>query len=283
MQIYRSLAAWIAAFVLATGPVMAQDDAVTGNTVVATVNGTEITLAHMVVLRSRLPEQYRNLPPEVLFDGILEQMVQQTLLSQMTEIDREGELVLENERRALLASAAIQNAADAAVTEDALQAAYDATFGSAEAEEEFNASHILVETEERAAELITELAGGADFATLAQENSTGPSGPNGGELGWFGAGMMVPPFEAAVFELEVGAVAPSPVQTQFGWHVIKLNDKRVKEAPALAEVRDQLVDQVQREAIDAMLAELTAGAEITQVEAGEIDPNVILDMSLVTE
>jgi len=161
-----------------------------------------------------------------------------------------------------------------AIDETAVQAAYDAKYADQTAETEFNASHILVETEEEAKALVTELEAGADFAELAQEKSTGPSGPNGGSLGWFGPGMMVKPFEVAVMELEQGSIS-APVQTQFGWHVVKLNESRIKAAPSLDEVRDELVSEVQSRAVDARLEALMADATIDTIEEGSIDPSII--------
>jgi len=117
---------------------------------------------------------------------------------------------------------------------------------------------------------------------LAQENSTGPSGPNGGQLGWFGQGAMVPPFEAAVVAMDAETVS-DPVQTQFGWHVIRLNETRLKGAPALDQVRAELVDQLQRDAIDARVAELSGGADISRKTATDIDPALLDDISLLGE
>ena len=277
------LAAAVLSMALAA-PLHAQDDAPTADTVVATVGGTELTLGHMIVLRSRLPEQYQQLPDEVLFEGILDQIIQQAVVgASVGELSRENALAIENEERALLASQLIDDVATEALTDEALQAAYDDTYGSVEPETEFNASHILVETEEEARALIEELDGGADFAALAQEHSTGPSGPNGGSLGWFGMGMMVPPFEAAVVELEPGSFSEEPVQTQFGWHVLILNETRLKDAPALEAVRDELAAQVQRAAVDARVAELTEAADVTRADITGIDPSVLREMSLVAE
>ena len=251
--------------------------------VVATVNDTEITLGHMIVLKQRLPAQYQQLPAEVLFEGILDQLVQQTLLGEsVDELSLGSRIVLENESRSLRAAEEIQRITESAVSEEALQAAYEAAFANVEPATEYNASHILVPTEEEAQALIEELAGGADFATLAQEKSTGPSGPNGGQLGWFGLGAMVAPFEEAVVAMEVGTVS-EPVQTQFGWHVIRLNETRLKDAPALDEVRGDLAETLRREAIENRLSELTEGAKIDRVEAGTIDPNVLNDISIVIE
>lgn len=266
-------------------PAIAQDDndPVTAETVVATVNGTDITLGHMLVLRSRLPQQYQNAPPETLFEGILGQLIQQEIMRAGNDgLSRASQYVLDNEERALAATEVANEYAQDRVTDEAVQAAYDAQYGAVEPETEYNASHILVETEEEAQALVTELEGGADFAELAQERSTGPSGPNGGNLGWFGKGMMVAPFEEAVIAMEEGEVS-NPVQTQFGWHVVKLNETRQAAAPTLDEVRDEIVNQLQREAIEAAIAELTQTADVSRIEAGEIDPSVIGNMSLLEE
>ena len=260
-------------------PVVAQD--VTADTVVATVNGADITIGHMIVLRNNLPDQYKNLDDDVLFDGILDQVIQQTVLAQSIVVPSPAiALQLENERRALLAGAAMSDLLAAAVTEEALAAAYRLQFASATPTQEFNASHILVETEEEARALIVELDNGADFAELAAQKSTGPSGPNGGQLGWFGPGMMVPPFEQAVSTMEVGDIS-DPVQTQFGWHVIILNESRNESIPTFDDVRADLADGLQQEAIAGILEDLTAAAEVTRPEPDDFDPAVIRDTSLV--
>ena len=259
------------------------DGHVTADTVVATVNGKELTLGHMIVLKQRLPQQYQTLPADVLFDGIMDQLVQQTLLGdQVEELPVGARLTVENEERALRANEEIKRVAEAALTDEALRAAYETAYGDAEPEKEYNASHILVRTEEEAAALIEQLDGGADFAELAKEKSEGPSGPRGGELGWFGKGAMVPTFEEAVIALDVGAIS-EPIQTQFGWHVIKLNDTRLSDGPSLDEVRGELSDVVQREAIEARIAELEGGAEITRMTVEDIDPALLDDLSLLGE
>ncbi len=266
-----------------SAPAIAQEQTTTADTVVATVNGTEITVGHMLVIRARLPQQYNSLSPDVLFDGILDQLVQQTILSQQAgDLQLVNELVLENERRALLSSQVVADAARAATTDDAVQAAYDTEYAESGGETEFNASHILVETEDEAKAVIAELDGGAEFAELAREKSTGPSGPNGGLLGWFGSGMMVPAFEEAVVTLEPGQIS-QPVQTQFGWHVIILNEKRQTEAPTLEEVRDEIVEAVQREAVDALVEDLRAQSTIQLPEDGEFDPAIVNNFSLLEE
>ncbi|MEM9425734.1 MAG: peptidylprolyl isomerase [Pseudomonadota bacterium] len=279
---FKSRVSIVAATLFLTMPLTAQAEGhVSADTVVATVNGTEVTLGHMLVLRQRLPQQYQQLPPDVLFNGILDQLVQQTLLGESVDtLSPSSQFVLENEERALRAAEELRTIVDAAMTDEAIQQAYDEAFGNTDPETEYNASHILVESEEEAATLVTDLEGGADFAELAMEKSTGPSGPRGGELGWFGAGAMVAPFEEAVVALEVGAIS-APVQTQFGWHVIKLNETRLKEAPSLEEVRGQLQESIQTQAVEARVAEVTEGADITRITLEEIDPTVLNDMSLL--
>lgn len=271
-----------AAALALTVPAFADGHAtVTADTVLATVNGTDITLGHVIALRERLPEQYQQLPDDVLFQGMLDQIIQQQILADATEKTKAIEIGIENESRAYIASQEIERLSTQPLDEEALQAAYEAEYGNAEAAPEFNASHILVETEEEAIALVAELEGGADFADLAREKSTGPSGPNGGQLGWFGPGMMVPSFEEAVAGMEDGAIS-APVQTQFGWHVIKLNESRQQEVPGLEQVRTELEEAVRSSAVEAALASLTEAAEVTRTEV-EIDPALIRNQDLLSE
>ncbi|UWQ14408.1 peptidylprolyl isomerase [Aliiroseovarius sp. M344] len=256
---------------------------VTGDTVIATVNGDDITMAHVVAARTSLPEQFQSLPDDVLLPGIVEQLIQQAVLGQaMGELSHRAEIRLENQRRELAANDKVEEVISSAVTDDALQAAYDAQYANAEPTKEFSASHILVEAEDKAKELIVELEGGADFAELAKTHSTGPSGPNGGELGWFGPGMMVKPFEDAVMAMEDGAVS-APVQTQFGWHIIKLNESRMKGAPALEDVRDELAVQIESDAVETALKALLDAATIDRIALEGIDPAALRDMTLLDQ
>lgn len=257
-------------------PLQAQDS----DTVVATVNGVDITLGHMIVARATLPEQYQTLPDAVLFDGILDQLIQQQALANAYEgsLPNRVTLSLENETRSLTAGEVVEEILVNSVTEEKMRAAYDARFGDVDPGNEFNASHILVETEEEAKAIVEELAGGADFAEVAKEKSTGPSGPGGGSLGWFGPGMMVPPFEAAVAALEVGAVS-APVQTQFGWHVIKLNETRQANVPSFEDVRAELEEQVRSESLSTRIEEMVEASQVDRSGAEGIDPAILKDVS----
>lgn len=260
-------------------PVAAQD----ASTVLATVNGTDITLGHLIAMRAMLPAQYQELPDEVLYNGMLDQLIQQEVVADSLRgsEDARTKLTMENEDRAFLASVAIDAIAFDTIADADVQALYDANFGDAGGDLEWNASHILVATEEEAQNLIDQLNDGADFVALAQEFSTGPSGPNGGALGWFGTGMMVPEFETAVAGLEAGEIS-APVQTQFGWHVVKLNESRISAPPALEDVRADLEEELRRQRVDAYLAELTEAAEITRPEV-EIDMSLIRNIDLLTQ
>lgn len=253
------------------------------DTVVATVGETEITLGEMIVAKAQLPEQYQQFPKDVLFQGVLDQLIQQQLFADsLGDTPARVEYTLANERRALLAGEAINDINADVVTEEAVQAAYDAMFADADAEAqtEWNASHLLVETEEEALAAQERVEGGEDFADVARDVSTGPSGPSGGELGWFGPGQMVGEFETAVTEMKPGDVS-GPVQTQFGWHIVKLNDQRMTEQPTLDEVRPQLQQQVREEAVTVRLEELRAEADVTMPEDDAFDPSIISNLDLL--
>jgi peptidyl-prolyl cis-trans isomerase C len=253
--------------------------------VVATVNGTEITLGEMIITRSQLPQQYQQLPPEALFQGILDQLVQQQVLADtLDETPARVEYALENQRRSLLAGEAINAMMTEEVSEEELQAAYDEAFADAEATKEYNASHILVETEEEAKAVMERLEAGEDFAEIAKEVSTDPgSGAQGGSLGWFADGMMVAPFQEAVASLETGETTETPVETQFGFHIVRLDDTRTQEPPALDDVRDDLASQIQQGKIESRLAELESDADVTRPDEGAFDPAVLTDLGLLED
>lgn len=279
---------FLAGAVLAAGlvaPVLAQETpAPNATTVVATVNGTDITLGHMIVAMASLPQQYQQMADETLYAGILEQLVQQTVLAQSYSQDMplRAKLALENEERSLRAGEAIEGLLVGAITEEDVVAAYEAQVSGFVPAEEFNAAHILVETEEEALAIKGDLDGGADFATLAREKSTGPSGPGGGDLGWFGPGQMVPAFEAATISLEKGEVS-GPVQTQFGWHIIQLNDTRSTQPPTLEELRGEITAGLQRQEIQGILNAATEDAEIQIPEDQQIDASLLRNLDLLDQ
>jgi peptidyl-prolyl cis-trans isomerase C len=268
----------LVAMVLAS-PVWAEGE--TAETVVATVNGTKITLGNMIALRESLPEQYQSLPDDVLFKGILDQLVQQETLQQsVTDLSPRQSAMVENERRGYVSGIAIEAIASAAVTDEALQAAYDARYKDAAPQTEYSAAHILVDTVEEAEAIKTELAGGADFAELAKAKSTDTgSGAQGGDLGWFGLGVMVQPFEDAVVAAKVGEVA-GPVQSDFGYHLILVKETRAAANPPLDEIRDELAAEIENAAIEAKIEELSKTATITREGEG-IDPAILKNSALI--
>jgi peptidyl-prolyl cis-trans isomerase C len=272
-----------AAIAITSTTLFAQED-LTADTVIATVDGAEITLGHMMIVRESLPEQYQKFPDDQLFTGILEQLIQQTILATIDDgpDSLRTQFTLENDRRLMRASNAVDAISAEAVTEDAIQAAYQEQYDGSELGNEFNASHILVETEEGALNIIAKAKEGTDFSNLAKEFSTGPSGPSGGQLGWFGPGMMVPPFEEAVVTMEKGQVS-GPVKTNFGWHVIKLNDLRSLSAPELESVRQDISAKLQRDAVAAKVTEIQSLVDIIIADTTEIDPAVLNDTSLLLQ
>ena len=152
-----------------------------------------------------------------------------------------------------------------AVTEDEVRVRYDKELAATPAENELKASHILVETEEEAIAIIAQLEGGAEFAELAKDKSTGPSGPAGGDLGYFTKGRMVPEFETAVFALDVGSYTKEPVKTQFGYHIIRSDDLRPVQPPPFEQVKEQIRSVVLREKYFNLLQSLREGADV-QIE-----------------
>ena len=257
--------------------VIAQD----ADTVIATVGETDITLGQMIITRAQLPQQYAQLPDEILFQGVLDQLIQQQLLADaMGKAPARVEYALQNERRTLLAGELINKISSEAVTDEAIQAAYDARFSDATPATEYNASHLLVETEEEAIAAKARVEAGEEFADVARDVSTGPTGPNGGNLGWFGEGQMVPAFEAAVVSMEVDGLS-DPVQTQFGWHVITLNESRDSSLPSLDSVRQELAGEIQEAAIQELLVELEEANPVERPDADAFDPALISNLDLI--
>ena len=268
-----ALAATLAAPALAEGENAA--------TVVATVNGTEITLGQMIALRENLPPQYLSLPDDVLFNGILEQLVQQEVLSQShAALSVRDEANVTNDRRSYLSGVVIQQVVSAAVTDEALQKAYDERFKDAAPQKEYNAAHILVDSEEKAKDLKKQLDEGADFAELAKANSTDTgSGAQGGDLGWFGLGMMVKPFEDAVVAAEPGK-ATGPVKSDFGWHLVLVKESRIAAQPTLDDMREELAAEIENKAVEAKIAELTGTAKVEKPGAA-VDPALVKKTELI--
>lgn len=280
MKITRHFVTFFVAVFTATSSIAQQ--APTSETVVVTVNGKDITVGHVIALANRLPDRFKQLPDIDLFKGVVDQLIQQSLLSHEVDADSKAiRLSIENEIRALLATVALGEVEDAATTDELIEKAYNDQYSDATGTQEFNAAHILVKTENEAKDLVTKLESGVDFAQLARAKSTGPSGPNGGALGWFGLGQMVPQFEQAVVIMDIGAISP-PVKTQFGWHVIKLNEKREKPAAPLVDVRAQLIERLQTVAVEKYLNNIELTADIKRSDR-KFDPSIIRQSKLLAD
>jgi len=248
--------------------------------VVATVNGKDILLGHLIALRQNLPAQYQALPDDMLFSGLLEQLVQQQLLADTTgELTLSERLGMENDDRGYLSGVAIGKVIEAAVTDEALQTAYAAMLSEFKPTTEYHAAHILVGSEEEAAKIKAEIEGGLAFADAARTHSTDGAAANGGDLGWFGAGMMVEPFQVAVEGMKVGEIA-GPVQTQFGWHLIDLKETRDSAPASFDEMRDELAVEIEQGAVEAHLAQLTEAAKIER-PGTDFDPALLRQTDLL--
>ncbi len=243
---------------------------------VAKVGTSVITEADLAYAAQDYAQQLQRVPPTQWRTVLTDVLVEMKLLAEAGKAEKledtpDFKRLMEFERTRALRNAYFQKFIQNAVSEDEVKAAYDAQYANYKGDPEISAAHILVEKEEDAKEIIKQLEGGADFAELAKEKSTGPSGPNGGDLGYFGKGQMVPEFEGAVFGLKKGEFTKEPVKTQFGYHVILKKDEREKEAPtfeaAQGQVRQELVLAKFREVLEELKTKNTV--EIIDAPAAE--------------
>ncbi|MBL8583583.1 MAG: peptidylprolyl isomerase, partial [Rhizobiaceae bacterium] len=179
------------------------------------------------------------------------------------DADPEFQRRLDFLKQRALHSAVIDQEISAKITDEQIRARYDKEIAATPPENEVHARHILVKTKEEAEAIIKELDGGADFQKLANEHTSDPSGKTtGGDLGYFGKGQMVPEFETAAFALDVGQYTKQPVQSQFGWHIILVEDKRAQQPPAFDQVKEQFRQLVLREEYFAMVKAVREAAKV---------------------
>lgn len=264
-------AALFAAF--ATVPLAAQESAPKQDVVVAEVNGEKILMADLMATYRSLPQRLQQVPFEQLYKPLLEHAISIRLLA------AEGRKAKLEESEAVKArikyietqyvyEAYVEKIVGERATDAKLKEAYEAYVKEYKGEEEVRASHILVKTEQEAKEIITQLDKGADFAKLAKEKSTDPSKEkNSGDLGFFTKEQMVKEFAEAAFALKKGETTKAPVKTQFGWHVIRVTDRRTAAAPAFDEVKDTLKQKLAETIAQEEITKLKGAAKIARFDA----------------
>lgn len=257
----------VAAFAQDAAAPAAAAPAVAPETVVATIGDQSITEADLAFAAEDLQQELQQVPPEerraflvtVLID--MKVMAKAAKAAGMADTDLFKRRLQYLEERSLRRDYFTQKVATA-VTEESVKAAYDQLVKDFKPVEEVHARHILVATEDEAKAIKAELDGGKPFEVLAMEKTTDPSGKqNGGDLGFFSKGMMVPEFEAVAFTLEPGKIS-DPVQSQFGWHIIKVEEKRMSSPPPIEQVQQQLGQQVMFKAFDDAVAALKKDAKL---------------------
>lgn len=235
--------------------------------VVATVDGSPIYRSDVIAVQRTLPAQFQQLPIEVLFPAVVERLIETKLV---VNAGRKENLQNDDEVKRRLASLEdrviqevyITRKVEAAVNEQAVRERYEQMAKATPAKEEISARHILVQTEQQAKDVIAELKKGGDFAEIAKAKSMDPSGKqNGGDLGFFSREEMVPEFSEAAFKLKDGETSASPVKTQFGWHVIRVEARRTQ-APSLDEMREQITNDLSQEVVSGMVGKLREGAKV---------------------
>ena len=259
----------IAADASATPPTPAAPAIPPGNPVVARVDGTEIRMSDVEAAQQNLPPQAQKLPLEQIYPMLLDRLVDGMLITEAgrkEHLDRDPEVQdrLKHYEDRLIQEAYINRAVKPAETEDGLRTRYQTFIKEKPAHEEVHASHILLGTEAEAKSVIAELDKGADFAALAKKYSKDPGAESGGDLGYFGHDDMVKEFADAAFALPKGQYSKTPVKTEFGWHVIKVEDRRTGQPPSFEEAREQLSRDLAHEIIDAKLHDLRGTAKIEE-------------------
>ena len=217
--------------------------------VVAIVAGRQLHLSDVSEAAQSLPDEVRSMPPQVLYPMLLDQMVDREALVVLA--DKEGldkdptvERAVERAKDTVLQNAILSRDIGPSVTDASLHAKYDAEVANKAGEEEVHARHILVNSEDEAKKIIEQLNHGADFAALAKKDSKDPAAQNGGDLGFFKKADMVPEFATVAFALQPGQITQTPVHTQFGWHVIKVDEHRVAPPPSFDQSKEELRQQI---------------------------------------
>ena len=254
-----------------------QAQAQTKNPVVANVNDDKLYRSDIDDARAQLPERYRHLPLQEVYQPLLTRLIRAKLFAQQARAEGLHKSALYKRRLAVLADRLLgemllEREFAARIDEKTLRSRYEKTVERTG--EEIRARHILVRSQAEAAEIIERLTAGADFSKLAADKSIGPSKDKGGDLGYFGRGQMVPSFEAAAFALGKNETTKKPVQSPFGWHVIKLEDRRRPKPPSFEEARGKLFEDMSREVAEDLVRRLTESARIERYQPDGSAPSL---------
>ncbi len=243
-----------------------------GNPVVASVDGKDITRVDVFRYIKMMPANVQQLPPQAVYPLALEQVINTRLVQNKAEAsglenDPEVQQQLAMAKQQIVRSIYVQRAVDKEISESDLKKEYDDKIGQVPDAQEIKASHILVGDKITAEQMIAKLNAGQDFAKLAAENSNDPGNKNnGGDLGWFSKEAMVPDFAEPVFKMKKGEVSKTPIETQFGWHVVKVEDIRTKEKPKFEDVKPQIQVELRRQKLEKMLDDWKAAAKIEKFD-----------------
>ncbi|HLI11044.1 MAG TPA: peptidylprolyl isomerase [Alphaproteobacteria bacterium] len=237
--------------------------------IVATVDGAPIHRSEVEAAREDLPPQYQSFPFEVVFPALVERLIDSKLVAEEGRKEGLAKDPEVKQRMAQLEDQVIQSvyltrAVKGKISDEMLKKKYDEYVKANPPETEVHARHILVKTEDEAKGIIKDLKGGADFATLAKKKSSGPSAAQGGDLGYIKRADVVPEFAEAAFALKPGQYTTTPVKTQFGWHIIKVEDVRTSQPPKFDEVKDQLEREASRDVITGVVNDLREHAKIVR-------------------
>ncbi len=256
----------LAMVLLAGLPVRAQD----ANPVLAKVNGSEIRQSDVALAEEELGPSLAQMDPATKKDNVLSFLIDMKIVAKAAE-DKKIENNEEFKRRLaftrsrLLMDNLLATEGKAATTDDAMKKVYEEASKQITGEQEVHARHILVETEDEAKAIAEELKKGADFAELAKKKSKDPGASDGGDLGFFTKDQMVPEFSTVAFALEPGKIS-DPVKSQFGWHIIKVEEKRSRKAPDFEQVKAQIETYVTRKAQAEYVAKLREAAKVERMD-----------------
>ncbi len=253
--------------------------------VVGSVDGRLIYLSDLSKASKTLPEQMQNMPFDAVMPVLLDRMIDHEALAmiarrngldKITEVERE----MRTAQDMVLESAWLAQITQGKVTESAIGAAYNRQFANRPATDEVRARHILVGTESEAKKIIEELRAGADFSNVARVVSKDPDGKNGGDLGFFRRDQVWPGFADVAFSLQPGQIGPQAVHNEFGWHIVKVEEKRLVAPPTFSEVHDQLRQSLMTQAVREAITDARSKLIIRQfnLDGSEVDAGTQLPM-----